>query len=109
VGRRAQLFELLASEDVDTSQVDFGVAVLTSLGGAHIDDLARAAFDDNVTAQQNDWVNSYSKRNGRVSLAPEKAKAVGPYPFLRRAEHCIGKVADAPAEACSKVWLLCYT
>jgi len=49
VGRRAQLFELFAGEDVDSSQVDFGVAVFTSLGGAHIDDFARAAFDDDVT------------------------------------------------------------
>ena len=23
-------------------------------------------------------------------------------PFLRRAEHCMGKVAEAPAEACRK-------
>lgn len=29
------------------------------------------------------------------------------WPFLRRAEHCIGKVSDAPAEAVSKVCWCC--
>jgi hypothetical protein len=45
VGGRAQLFELLASEDVDGDQVDFGVSVLAGLRGGHVDDLARAVLD----------------------------------------------------------------
>ena len=42
-------YKLLASEDVDGDQVDLGVTVLASLGGGHVDDLARAALDDDVT------------------------------------------------------------
>lgn len=49
VGGRGQLLKLLASEDVDGDQVDLGVTVLASLGGGHVDDLARAALDDDVT------------------------------------------------------------
>jgi len=49
VGRGAKFFQLLASEDVDGDQMDFGVAVLAGLGSGHFDDLARAAFDDDET------------------------------------------------------------
>jgi hypothetical protein len=49
VGGRAQLLKLLASEDVKGDQVDLGVTVLASLGGRHVDDLARTALDDNET------------------------------------------------------------
>ena len=49
VGRRRQIFVLLASEDVNGNQVDLGVTVLASLGGRHIDNLAWATLDDNVT------------------------------------------------------------
>ena len=41
--------ELLAGEDVDGDQVDLGVTVLAGLGGGHVDNLARAVLDDNVT------------------------------------------------------------
>ena len=46
VGRRAKIFVLLASEDVQSNQMDLGVAVLAGLGGRHVDDLAGAALDD---------------------------------------------------------------
>lgn len=46
VGRRAEIFELLAGEDVEGNQMDLGVTVLAGLGGGHVDDLARAALDD---------------------------------------------------------------
>jgi hypothetical protein len=46
VGRRAQLFELLASEDVNGNQVDLGVAVLARLRGGHLNNLAGAVLDD---------------------------------------------------------------
>lgn len=49
VGGGAELLKLLASEDVDGDQVDLGVTVLASLGGGHVDDLARTALDDNET------------------------------------------------------------
>lgn len=45
MGGRAKLLELLAGEDVDGDKVDLGVTVLASLGGGHVDDLARAALD----------------------------------------------------------------
>jgi len=46
VGGWGQIFHLLAGEDVNGNQVDFGVTVLPSLGGRHFDDLAWAALDD---------------------------------------------------------------
>jgi hypothetical protein len=46
VGGRAQLFQLLASEDVNGDQMDLGVAVLARLGGGHFDDLAGTVLDD---------------------------------------------------------------
>lgn len=49
VGGRGQILELLASEDVDGDQVDLGVTVLAGLGGGHLDNLARAVLDDDVT------------------------------------------------------------
>lgn len=49
VGRRAQLFELLAGEDVDGDQMDLGVTVLSGLRGGHVDDLAGTALDHDVT------------------------------------------------------------
>ena len=49
MGGRGQVLELLAGEDVDGDQVDLGVTVLAGLGGGHVDDLARAVLDDDVT------------------------------------------------------------
>ncbi len=49
VGRRRQILQLLASEDIDGDDVNLGVTVLAGLGGGHLDDLAGAALDDNVT------------------------------------------------------------
>ena len=47
VGGRAQIFQLLASEDVDGDQVNLGVTVLAGLGGGHFDNLAWAVLDHN--------------------------------------------------------------
>ena len=49
VGGWREIFQLLASEDVDGDQVNLGVTVLAGLGGGHFDDLAWAVLDDNVT------------------------------------------------------------
>ena len=46
VGGGAEIFELLASEDVDCNEMNLGVAVLAGLGRAHFNDLARAALND---------------------------------------------------------------
>jgi hypothetical protein len=45
VGRWAQFFEFLSSEDIDGDKMDFGVTVLASLGGGHINDLAWTVLD----------------------------------------------------------------
>lgn len=45
MGGGAEILELLASEDIDGNQVNLGVTVLASLGGGHVDDLARAVLD----------------------------------------------------------------
>jgi hypothetical protein len=47
VGGGAQLLELLRGEDIDGDQMDLGVAVLASLRGGHLDDLAGTVLDDN--------------------------------------------------------------
>jgi len=49
MGRWAQLFKLLAGEDIDGNQMDLGVTVLSSLRGGHIDDLARTALNNDET------------------------------------------------------------
>lgn len=49
VGGRAEFFEFLASEDIDGNEMDLCVTVLSSLGGGHVDDLARTVLDDNET------------------------------------------------------------
>ena len=49
MGGRRQIFKLLASEDVEGDQVDLGVTVLASLGGGHINDLARTVLNDDET------------------------------------------------------------
>src|SRR6266566_3738610 len=46
VGRGTEFLELLARENVESSKMDLGVAVLSGLGGAHVDNLAGAALDD---------------------------------------------------------------
>ena len=46
VGGGAEIFELLASEDVYGNEMDLGVAMLAGFGRTHFDDLAGAALDD---------------------------------------------------------------
>lgn len=48
VGRRGEVFELAAVEDVEGNKMDLGVAVLASLRSRHVNDLARTTFDHNV-------------------------------------------------------------
>lgn len=45
MGGRAEIFVLLAGEDVKGDKVDLGVTVLAGLGGRHVNDLAGAALD----------------------------------------------------------------
>lgn len=46
VGGRAKIFELLAGEDIDGDEMNFGMAVLACLRCTHLDNLAGAALDD---------------------------------------------------------------
>lgn len=39
---QAHVFELLSVEDVNSNQVDLGVAVLAGLGGGHVDNLFKS-------------------------------------------------------------------
>ena len=48
VGTGAKIFQLLASEDVDGHQMDLSVTVLAGFRGAHLDNFARTAFDDDM-------------------------------------------------------------
>ncbi|CAF3632961.1 unnamed protein product [Fusarium graminearum] len=49
VSRGREILVLLASENVGSDKMDLGVTVLSSLGGGHVDDLARAVLDDDET------------------------------------------------------------
>lgn len=48
VGGGGEILKLLAGEDISGNQVNLGVTVLSSLGGRHVNDLARAVLDHNV-------------------------------------------------------------
>ena len=68
VGGGAKLFELLGGEDVDGDQVNLGVTVLAGLGGGHVDDLARAVLDDNVTVlAESGTLHGVGGRGTRIS------------------------------------------
>lgn len=49
MGGGRQILELLAGEDIGGDHVDLGVTVLASLGGGHLNDLARTSLNDDVT------------------------------------------------------------
>lgn len=47
MGGGTEIFQLLAGKDIDGDEMDLGVTVLSGLGGAHFNDFARAALDNN--------------------------------------------------------------
>ena len=49
VSRRTEIFQLLASEDINSDKMDFSMTVLSGLRGAHFDNLAWAILDDDET------------------------------------------------------------
>lgn len=49
MGGWRQIFEFLAGEDVEGDQMDLGVAVLSGLGGRHVDNFTWSTLDDNET------------------------------------------------------------
>ena len=57
---------------IDGDQVDLGVTVLASLGGGHVDNLARPSLDDDVAAVRADeHVASKMLREDSCSLLPQ--------------------------------------
>lgn len=67
VGGGAELLKLLASEDVDGNEMDLGVTVLASLGGGHVDDLARAVLDhDEAVLPQGRALDGVGGRGARI-------------------------------------------
>lgn len=66
MGGGAEIFKLLASEDVKGNQMDLGVTVLASLGSRHVDDLAGTALDDyeTVLAQGRALLGVSGRRTG---------------------------------------------
>ncbi len=75
----------LKRTNIDGDKMDLCVSVLASLGGTHVDNLAGTAC------------RSRSADDNRVRA--RSAPLMTTCPFLRRAEHCMGKVALAPALA----------
>lgn len=49
LGRSLRTLILLSGEDINSNQVDLGSSVLSSLGGGHIDDLAREILNPRIT------------------------------------------------------------
>lgn len=49
MGGRTEIFVFLSSEDVQSHQVDFGMAVLAGLGGRRFDNPAGTVLDDDKT------------------------------------------------------------
>lgn len=47
MGGRAEILVLLASEDINSDEMDLGVTVLAGLGSRHVDNLAGAVLDHN--------------------------------------------------------------
>ena len=67
MGGGAELFKFLAGEDIDGDKMDLSVAVLASLGGGHVDDLAGAVLDNNETIlSQGRALHGESGRGARV-------------------------------------------
>ena len=46
MGRGTEIFQLLAGKNIDGDEMDLGMSVFSGLGGAHFDDFARAALDN---------------------------------------------------------------
>lgn len=73
----AQIFKLLASEDVNSHKMDFCVAVLPSFRGTHFHNLAGPALDDDMPIKE-ERVVSIAKRDVRLpELKEELTRSYG--------------------------------
>lgn len=73
---------------VNGNQVDFGVTVLSGFRGGHVNDLARSALYNDMPVLPVEHCH-YQDRTRMMIVRTTHL----------RAEHCIGKVKDAPAPA----------
>jgi hypothetical protein len=72
---------------IDGDKVNLGVAVLARFRGGHVDDFAGATCDASDDGSGGE--------GGKLPL-------ITTWPFLRRAEHCMGKVSEAPEAVCQE-------
>ena len=68
VGGGGEILKLLGGEDIGGDQVNLGVTVLASLGGRHVNDLARTVLDHNVaTLAQSRTLHGVGERGSGIS------------------------------------------
>jgi len=68
----AKFFELLAGEDIDGNQMNLSVTVFASLGGGHVNDLARAVLDaDETILSQGRALHGIRRRRTRICCGIE--------------------------------------
>lgn len=69
MGGWAEIFQLLAGEDIDGHEMDFGVAMLAGLGSAHFHNFAWAVFDDDETVlPQRRALHRIGKRSASIGV-----------------------------------------
>jgi len=85
VGGRAEILELLASEDINGDEMDLGVTVLAGLGGRHVDDLAGAALDhDEAVLAQSRALHGVGGRGTGVGALEGGLMIVRHFGWLKR-------------------------
>jgi len=83
VGGWADIFKFLSGEDVEGDHVDLGVAVLTSLGGGHLNNLAWPVLDHNESSlTQGRALHGKGGRSPRVPLV--EIKIIGHFRLVKR-------------------------
>ena len=96
MGGRAEIFQLLAGEDVDGDEMDLCVAVLAGLGGGHFDNLARTVLDDDeAVLPQGRALHGEGLRGPRAGLVDWGAKNISHFPAST------SRSWDAPARRCA--------
>jgi hypothetical protein len=98
VSRGAEILKFLAGKDVDGDKVHLCVAVLASLGGGHLNNLARTALDHDVP------VLTQSRALHRIG---QRCASVGIFECVFMLEifsHCEIGIANAPNRLIGFSW-----
>lgn len=67
MGGWRKILQLLLGEDVFSDEMNLGVSMLSGLGGRHVDDLAGAVLDENVsTLPQGRTLHRVGQRRTRI-------------------------------------------